>query len=76
MDGTLWLGFAFALAAAFCYETGYAIQALEARRAPESRSLRPSLLGYLLKRPDLAGGDGPLARRLAAADPRPLARAR
>ncbi len=51
MDGTLWLGFAFALAAAFCYETGYAIQALEARRAPERHSLRPSLLGYLLNRP-------------------------
>ncbi len=51
MDATLWLGFAFALAAACCYEVGYAIQALEARRAPASRALRPSLLGHLLGRP-------------------------
>ncbi len=51
MDGNLWLGFGLALAAACCYEAGYAVQALEARRAPAERSLRPSLIGYLLKRP-------------------------
>ncbi len=51
MNGTLWLGFAFALAAAFCYEVGYAVQALEARRAPEHHALRPSLIGYLINRP-------------------------
>lgn len=51
IDGSLWVGFGFALAAACCYEAGYAVQALEARRAPAQHSLRPSLLGYLLKRP-------------------------
>jgi drug/metabolite transporter (DMT)-like permease len=51
MDGELALGFALALAAACCYETGYALQALEARRAPADQALRPSLLGHLLRRP-------------------------
>src|SRR5262245_21605120 len=50
MDGELALGFALALAAACCYETGYALQALEARRAPAERALRPSLLTHLLRR--------------------------
>jgi drug/metabolite transporter (DMT)-like permease len=45
------LGFALALAAACCYETGYALQALEARRAPADRAMRPSLISYLLTRP-------------------------
>jgi drug/metabolite transporter (DMT)-like permease len=56
MDGELALGFAFALAAACCYESGYALQALEARRAPPEQALRPSLLGHLLKRPLWVGG--------------------
>jgi drug/metabolite transporter (DMT)-like permease len=56
MDGELALGFALALAAACCYETGYALQALEARRAPPGRALRPSLLGHLLGRPVWVGG--------------------
>jgi drug/metabolite transporter (DMT)-like permease len=51
MDGEIALGFALALAAACCYETGYALQALEARRAPTERALRPSLLTHLLGRP-------------------------
>jgi drug/metabolite transporter (DMT)-like permease len=51
MDGDLALGFALALAAACCYETGYALQALEARRAPAERALRPSLIGHLVGRP-------------------------
>lgn len=51
MDGELAFGFALALAAACCYETGYALQALEARRAPTERALRPSLIGHLLLRP-------------------------
>ena len=51
MDGQLALGFALALAAACCYETGYAIQALEARRAPADRALRPSLIAHLVSRP-------------------------
>lgn len=56
MDGELALGFALALAAACCYETGYALQALEARRAPTEEALRPSLIGHLLKRPVWVGG--------------------
>jgi drug/metabolite transporter (DMT)-like permease len=56
MDGELALGFALALAAACCYETGYALQALEARAAPAEQALRPSLLGHLLKRPLWVGG--------------------
>ena len=45
------LGFALALAAACCYETGYALQAIEAKRAPAEKALRPSLMTYLLTRP-------------------------
>jgi drug/metabolite transporter (DMT)-like permease len=56
MDGELALGFALALAAACCYETGYALQALEARKAPPERALRPSLVGHLLGRPVWVGG--------------------
>jgi drug/metabolite transporter (DMT)-like permease len=55
MDGELALGFALALAAACCYETGYALQALEARRAPPERALRPSLITHLLSRPVWVG---------------------
>lgn len=51
MDGELALGFALALGAACCYETGYALQAIEARRAPAERALRPSLMAHLLTRP-------------------------
>jgi drug/metabolite transporter (DMT)-like permease len=51
MDGELALGFALALAAACCYETGYALQAIEARRAPADRALKPSLMAHLLGRP-------------------------
>jgi drug/metabolite transporter (DMT)-like permease len=56
MDGELALGFVLALAAACCYEAGYAMQALEARRAPAEQALRPSLIGHLLKRPLWVGG--------------------
>ena len=55
MDGELALGFALALAAACCYETGYALQAVEARRAPPERALRPSLVAYLVRRPVWVG---------------------
>jgi drug/metabolite transporter (DMT)-like permease len=51
MDGEIAVGFGLALAAACCYETGYALQALEARRAPADRALRPSLMTHLLGRP-------------------------
>jgi drug/metabolite transporter (DMT)-like permease len=55
MHGELALGFALALAAACCYETGYALQALEARRAPPERALRPSLITHLVRRPVWVG---------------------
>jgi drug/metabolite transporter (DMT)-like permease len=55
MDGELALGFVLALAAACCYETGYALQAIEARRAPAERALRPSLVAYLVRRPVWVG---------------------
>src|SRR3954451_289440 len=51
-------GLAVALAAAACYEAGYVMQALEARRADPSRALRASLLGWLLRRRLLLGGTG------------------
>jgi drug/metabolite transporter (DMT)-like permease len=51
MDSNIALGFALALGAAFCYETGYALQAFEARRAPADRALKPSLVAHLLRRP-------------------------
>jgi drug/metabolite transporter (DMT)-like permease len=55
MDGELAVGFALAVAAACCYETGYALQALEARRAPPERALRPSLIAHLVSRPVWVG---------------------
>ncbi len=51
MDGEIALGFVLALAAACCYETGYALQAIEARKAPAERALRPSLMTHLIRRP-------------------------
>jgi drug/metabolite transporter (DMT)-like permease len=45
------IGFVLALGAACCYETGYALQAIEAKRAPAERALRPSLMTYLIRRP-------------------------
>jgi drug/metabolite transporter (DMT)-like permease len=51
MDGEIALGFALALGAACCYETGYALQAIEARRAPADRALKPSLMAHLIRRP-------------------------
>lgn len=44
------LGFLLALAAAACYEGGYALQALEARRSPAGLALRLGLIGHLLRR--------------------------
>jgi drug/metabolite transporter (DMT)-like permease len=49
-------GLVVALAAAACYEGGYVLQALEARRAPARETLRPSLLGRLAGRPRWLGG--------------------
>jgi drug/metabolite transporter (DMT)-like permease len=42
-------GLLLAACAATCFETGYAFQALEARRAPAALSLRISLLGHLAR---------------------------
>src|SRR4051794_21798950 len=51
IEGSLALGFGLAVCAACCYDTGYALQALEARRAPAQAAMRPRLLVHLLGRP-------------------------
>lgn len=43
------LGIVAAVAASLLYNTSIALQALEARKVPEEHSLRPSLLGRLLR---------------------------
>jgi drug/metabolite transporter (DMT)-like permease len=55
IEGSLALGFGLALCAASCYDTGYALQALEARRAPVRAALRPAMLAHLLRRPVWVG---------------------
>src|SRR3954454_21162620 len=55
MHAEIVLGFALALVAACCYETGYALQAIEARRAPAERALKPSLMAHLIQRPIWVG---------------------
>ena len=54
--GSLALGVGAALASATCYGVGVTLQALEAREAPGSESLRLSLLRRLLKRPRWIAG--------------------
>jgi|tagenome__1003787_1003787.scaffolds.fasta_scaffold20523514_2 drug/metabolite transporter (DMT)-like permease len=49
--GTTALGFGVAVLAAACYETGYALQAIEAKTAPGEQALRFSLLKTLAQRP-------------------------
>jgi drug/metabolite transporter (DMT)-like permease len=51
MSSDVALGFAVALVAAACYETSYAMQALEARAVDRGHGLRPSLLVTLARRP-------------------------
>jgi drug/metabolite transporter (DMT)-like permease len=51
IDSTLLAGFILALGAACAYDSGYALQAFEARRAPAEQAMRPSLLLYLARRP-------------------------
>ena len=51
IDTTLLAGFGIALLAAIAYDSGYALQAFEARRAPIEQSMRPGLLAYLVRRP-------------------------
>src|SRR3954454_7530932 len=50
IGGSEAVGFLIAVAAAVCYDTGYALQALEARKAPSRYAMRVSLLGHLLTR--------------------------
>jgi drug/metabolite transporter (DMT)-like permease len=50
IGGSETAGFLIAVAAAACYDTGYALQALEARRAPRRYAMRVSLLGHLFTR--------------------------
>jgi drug/metabolite transporter (DMT)-like permease len=50
IGGSEAVGFLIAVAAAACYDTGYALQAIEARKAPSRYAMRVSLLGHLLRR--------------------------
>jgi drug/metabolite transporter (DMT)-like permease len=49
--GSTAAGFGIAVLAAACYETGYALQAIEAKRSPGEQALRFSLLKTLAHRP-------------------------
>src|SRR5213079_1607404 len=49
-------GLLAAIAAAACFETGYALQTLEARGGPSAEALRASLLRRLLARPRWLAG--------------------
>ena len=49
--GSTAAGFAIAALAAACYETGYALQAMEARSSPGEQALRFSLFRTLARRP-------------------------
>jgi drug/metabolite transporter (DMT)-like permease len=49
--GSTAAGFAVACLAAACYETGYALQAMEARTSPGEQALRFSLFRTLARRP-------------------------
>jgi hypothetical protein len=51
MDASLAGGLALAAVAAACFDIGYALQAVEARRAPREQALRAGLLIHLLQRP-------------------------
>jgi drug/metabolite transporter (DMT)-like permease len=51
IDSALLAGFGLALLAAIAYDSGYALQAFEARRAPAETAMRPSLLAHLARRP-------------------------
>ena len=54
--GSTLAGFLVALGAAACFDTAYAIQALEARSVDQVHALRASLFGQLLRRPRWVGG--------------------
>jgi len=51
IDSDLLVGFGIALLAAVAYDSGYALQAFEARRAPIEQSMRVGLLAHLVRRP-------------------------
>jgi drug/metabolite transporter (DMT)-like permease len=54
--GSTLAGFLVALGAAGCFDTAYAIQALEARGVDQVHALRASLIGQLLRRPRWVAG--------------------
>jgi drug/metabolite transporter (DMT)-like permease len=54
--GSTLAGFLVALAAAACFDTAYAIQALEARSVDQIHALRASLFAQLLRRPRWVAG--------------------
>lgn len=54
--GSTLTGFIVALGAAACFDTAYAIQALEARSVDKRYALRASLIGQLLRRPRWLAG--------------------
>ena len=54
IDSELAAGFGIALLAAIAYDSGYALQAFEARRAPIEQSMRPGLLVPPRAQADLA----------------------
>jgi drug/metabolite transporter (DMT)-like permease len=49
--GSTLAGFLVALGAAVCFDSAYAVQALEARTVDKSHAMRASLLGQLARRP-------------------------
>ena len=51
IDSELAAGFGIALLAAIAYDSGYALQAFEARRAPIEQSMRPGSVVHLVRRP-------------------------
>jgi drug/metabolite transporter (DMT)-like permease len=56
MDTDLLIGIALAVGAAFCFETSYVLQAIEARTVSASLALRPALLATLARRPRWLAG--------------------
>jgi len=58
VEGVLALGIVAAVGASLLYNTSIALQALEARRVPGEHSLRPSLLGRLVRNRRWLGATG------------------
>lgn len=58
IDSGLLAGFTLALLAACAYDSSYALQAFEARKAPTEQSMRIGLFAHLLRRPIWLGAIG------------------